>query len=211
MAMHHFASLWFAAGAAATLIGGAALVCSGRTCTPAAWDLRVLDWFATHRTPGLDAVFLTVTWLGSLWLLLPLALALIAGLAARGRIATAASIAAAFGGAVLMSYAAKLWIGRERPPALDALVAMPADASFPSGHAMQITAFALALAWMLAPPSQRGFWLAFALASILLVGVSRVYLQVHFPSDVVAGTLAAALWTGAIAAKHCKQASNPSA
>jgi undecaprenyl-diphosphatase len=168
----------------------------------------VLGWFATHRTPVLDAVFFTVTWLGSLWLLLPLALALIAGLAVRDRVAIAASIAAAFGGAVAMSYAAKLWVGRERPPALNSLVSMPADASFPSGHAMQITAFALAVAWMLAPPSQRGFWLTVALVPILLVGISRVYLQVHFPSDVVAGTLAAALWTCAVAARHRKQAWN---
>jgi undecaprenyl-diphosphatase len=169
--------------------------------------LQVLDWFAAHRTPVLDALFFTVTWLGSLWLLLPLALVLIAALVARGRLGIATSIAAAFGGAVMMSYAVKLWVGRERPPALNALVAMPSDASFPSGHAMQITAFALAVAWLLAPPSQRGLWLVFALVPILLVGVSRVYLQVHFPSDVVAGTVAAALWTGAVVARHRNQES----
>jgi undecaprenyl-diphosphatase len=206
--MSHHAPLFYMAGAVATLVCGAAVVCGGRDCAPETWDLRVLDWFATHRTPVLDGVFFTVTWLGSLWVLLPLALALIAGLAVQGRIAIAASIAAAFGGAVAMSYAAKLWVGRERPPTLNLLISMPADPSFPSGHAMQITAFALAVAWMLAPPSQRGLWLAVALALILLVGVSRVYLQVHFPSDVLAGTLAAALWSCAVAARHRKQAWN---
>jgi len=59
---------------------------------------------------------------------------------------------------------------------------------------MQITAFTLAAVLMLTPPTQRGRWFALALIPIVLVGASRLYLQVHYPSDVLAGTAAAALW-----------------
>lgn len=188
-----------AIGAVATLAIGAAMACSGSDCVPRTWDLRTLDWFAAQHSPALDAMFTTITWLGSLWLLLPLALALIATLAVRGHAAVAARFAAAFGGAIAISYSAKFWVGRERPPALESLVAMPADPSFPSSHAMQITAFGLAMAWMLAPIPQRRIWLTLAISAILLVGLSRLYLQVHFPSDVLAGTAAAALWCYAFA------------
>lgn len=188
-----------ATGAVVTLVVGAAMVCSASDCAPRAWDLQMLDWFAAQRSPVLDALFGAVTWLGSLWLLAPLALALIVNLLMRGRTAQAVRFTAAFGGAIAMSYAAKFWVGRERPPVLDPLVAMPADPSFPSSHAMQITAFALAAAWVIAPLDQRRFCLTVVLAPILLVGLSRVYLQVHFPSDVLAGTVAAALWCYAFA------------
>jgi len=85
---------------------------------------------------------------------------------------------------------------------LEPLVAMPGDSSFPSGHAMQITAFALAAILTLAPPTQRARWFALALIVIVLVGASRLYLQVHFPTDVLAGTAAAALWVFGVAAAN---------
>jgi undecaprenyl-diphosphatase len=77
------------------------------------------------------------------------------------------------------------------------LIAMPADASFPSAHAMQATA--LVAAWLLRPGARLAY--AEALAGGLLVAtvaLSRVYLQVHFPSDVVLGMIAALLWVMAL-------------
>ena len=173
---------------------GALLVCTASECAPPAWELRALRWFAEQRHPALDALFATVTWLGSLWLLLPLGLALVASQVAAGHGARALRFAAAFGGAVALGYLAKFMVARARPSILEPLVAMPGDSSFPSGHAMQITAFTLVAILMLTPPTQRGRWFALALIAIVLVGASRLYLQVHFPSDVLAGTAAAALW-----------------
>lgn len=71
---------------------------------------------------------------------------------------------------------------------------MPADGSYPSAHAMQAVAAALYLVAR-RQGSARVVPLGFA---VLLIGLSRVYLQVHFPSDVVAGTLAAALWVAGL-------------
>ena len=181
---------------------GALLVCTASECAPPAWELRVLRWFDEQRHPSLDALFATVTWLGSLWLLLPLGLALVASQVAAGHGAMALRFVAAFGGAVALGYLAKLMVARARPSILEPLVAMPGDSSFPSGHAMQITAFTLAAILMLTPPTQRGRWFALALMAIVLVGASRLYLQVHFPSDVLAGTAAAALWVFGFFPKH---------
>jgi undecaprenyl-diphosphatase len=61
---------------------------------------------------------------------------------------------------------------------------------------MQATALAVALV-LLAGRRQRAWTLALGMV-VLLVGLSRIYLQVHFPSDVLAGLLAAAFWVGGL-------------
>jgi len=82
---------------------------------------------------------------------------------------------------------------RPRPDLYPPLVPMPEDWSFPSAHAVQVTAFALA--WLLRPGTSPGrIEIVVFLAAAALVGVSRPYLQVHFPSDVIAGAILAALW-----------------
>ncbi|MBK8768374.1 MAG: phosphatase PAP2 family protein [Burkholderiaceae bacterium] len=99
----------------------------------------------------------------------------------------------AVGGAWLLAHAGKLLVVRPRPDLYPALIAMPAEFSFPSAHAMQITAFALA--WVAAAGWRPGWAGAAAAASIILVvALSRLYLQVHFPSDVAIGVIAGAAW-----------------
>ncbi|MGD9694242.1 MAG: phosphatase PAP2 family protein [Thermoleophilia bacterium] len=78
----------------------------------------------------------------------------------------------------------KVAVDRDRPPldgAADALVALPGDASFPSGHAA--TAFAAAVVVGAAHPRLRAPLLALA----GMVALSRIYLGVHYPLDVAAG------------------------
>jgi membrane-associated phospholipid phosphatase len=87
----------------------------------------------------------------------------------------------------------KLVAARPRPDLFPPLIAMPEDWSFPSAHAAQVTAFALA--WLLRPgtaPDRTEIVVLFA--AVTAVFASRLYLQVHFPSDVVAGALLATLW-----------------
>jgi undecaprenyl-diphosphatase len=79
----------------------------------------------------------------------------------------------------------KDWIGRPRPHfGVDWL---PSSLAFPSGHsANSLTAF-LAAALIVAAPARRGPWVMGALLLALVVGLSRIYLGVHWPSDVIGG------------------------
>lgn len=105
-----------------------------------------------------------------------------------------------FGGTVSGSIGvalAKQLVGRERPALVDHLVEV-GSASFPSGHAANsaIIYLTIALTVMQIVPAKRARWFLFA-ATLLLVtaiGVSRVYLGVHWPSDVLAGWSFGALW-----------------
>jgi len=142
------------------------------------------------RTSALDSLFAAVTWLGSLAVLLPLALLL--WWWRRGD-RSAAFVALALIGASALGHLAKLIVARPRPELYPPLIPMPEDWSFPSAHAVQVTAFALA--WTLHPTRSPGrIEIAVLLGIAAAVFLSRLYLQVHFPSDVVAGALLAGLW-----------------
>jgi undecaprenyl-diphosphatase len=96
-----------------------------------------------------------------------------------------AAAAVATGVASLVVHVLKLAFDRERPPVADpdvgSLVAIPGNPSFPSGHSA--TAFAAATAVAILCPRMRPWALAIAAA----VALSRVYLRVHFPLDVLVG------------------------
>ncbi|MBK7326669.1 MAG: phosphatase PAP2 family protein [Propionivibrio sp.] len=154
------------------------------------WDHAGLALAHAARSPWLDSLFATVTWLGSLAVLVLLALLL--GWRRCGH-RNAAFVTLALIGASALGHLVKLIAARPRPDLFPPLIPMPDDASFPSAHAMQVTAFALA--WLLRPGASPGrIEIAVLLAAASLVGASRLYLQVHFPSDVVAGVMLATLW-----------------
>ncbi|MBK6637471.1 MAG: phosphatase PAP2 family protein [Rhodocyclaceae bacterium] len=152
-------------------------------------DIAVLSLADAVRTPWLDGMFALVTWFGSLVVLLPLAL--LAGWCGNAD-RRPVFIAVALLGAAALAHLGKLVVMRPRPDVLP-LVPLPQDWSFPSAHAMQVTAFALG--WLLRPGAKSGrVEIAFLGAVVLLVMTSRLYLQVHFLSDVIAGALLATLW-----------------
>ncbi len=158
------------------------------TLQVASWDHAGLAIAHALRSPWLDSFFLAITWLGSLAVLLPLAILL---WWRHGK--PARFVALALLGAAGLVHLAKLLMARPRPDFFPALIEMPVDASFPSAHAMQATAFALG--WLLRPGNTPGYGeSALLLLVVLLVGLSRLYLQVHFPSDIVAGVILAMLW-----------------
>ncbi len=100
-------------------------------------------------------------------------------------------------GAVILNFALKVSFERVRPdPFFD--TPLPASYSFPSGHALYAACFYGVLAWLITARIENKslrilIWLIAALLA-LLIGLSRIYLGVHYPSDVIAGFAAAIVW-----------------
>ena len=114
-----------------------------------------------------------------------------------GRRAEAAWIGASIAGASLIDAALKIWLNRPRPEVVPHL-AVVSNASFPSGHAMISAATYLTLGIMIAEVQSRRvariYLVGFAGVLVFLIGCSRVYLGVHWPSDVLAGWCFGGLW-----------------
>lgn len=138
-----------------------------------------------------------ITALGSVTVL-TLLVVFVAGLfAALRRWREAAVMLAASGGGVLVSQGLKALFGRDRPEEAWRLVEA-VNASFPSGHAMLSAVVYLTLGALVARFARKKRVKAFALGGAvlvaLLVGISRVYLGVHWPSDVLAGWCLGGAW-----------------
>ena len=186
-----------AVATALVLLAGAGLTCPYGACRHPQGDDVVSAFMRSWQTPALNALFMTVTWLGSLVVLLPVTLLMAWYLHRRHGPRTACFVPVALVGAALWAHAFKLLVNRPRPDPQAALIDLPADMSYPSAHTLQVGAFVLA--WMLCPNLRFHTVTAVALLLMaLLVGISRLYLQVHFASDVMFGAAAAVLWVLAL-------------
>jgi undecaprenyl-diphosphatase len=106
-------------------------------------------------------------------------------------------------GAMVLDLALKQLYGRARPAPFFDFYPAPGSYSFPSGHALFATCFfggvAVLASHRLEHPAARiGVWIA-AIVPILLIGTSRVYLGVHYPTDVLGGMAAGVVWVGTVA------------
>ncbi|NLF29901.1 MAG: phosphatase PAP2 family protein [Planctomycetes bacterium] len=147
--------------------------------------------------PWFEEMMRDFTALGSAGVLTLVSLAVLGYLLLIRRGAMAALLVVAVGGAMALSLLLKAGFGRPRPD----VVAYEMDVytlSFPSGHAMMATAVYLTLAVLLARVQTghlvRVYLLAVAAVFVFVVGASRVYLGVHWPTDVLAGWTAGTVW-----------------
>jgi len=137
---------------------------------------------------------LRVTALGTEPYLLPLAVLVVWWLASTGRRNEAVMFAIAVAGAELLFQTLKLIFRVPRPEPFFGL-ATPLTYSFPSGHTLSCAVYFTRLAAAL--PPKLLIRLA-AAALILAIGLSRIYLGFHYPSDVLGGYAAAVVWLAAL-------------
>jgi undecaprenyl-diphosphatase len=158
-------------------------------------DGTVARYVAEHRTPWLTTVLRTVTWLGSTAVTIPVSAVI--GLLMRrrtGRWSPMAQLAVAIGGAVAISNIVKQLVARPRPH-VGRIISSAGGYAFPSGHAIQAVLVSTTLA-LLASRSSTARVVAWTAAIVvtLAVGWSRVYLGVHWLTDVLGAYVLGAAW-----------------
>ncbi len=160
------------------------------------WDLPILNYVHSYATPLLDKVFVGIAALGLTGVIV---VDILIGLffIYRRQIGDAIFWVISVGGAELLNLVLKELFHRLRPD-LWSSPGRPNSYSFPSGHAMASMALVAALTVLLWPSRWR--WPALLLGAlfVFLVGLSRIYLGVHFPSDVVAGWAASLAWVAGV-------------
>ncbi|MGJ7903286.1 phosphatase PAP2 family protein [Lysobacter sp. 1R34A] len=161
------------------------------------FDVPVLEYAHGLAREGYDKFFVLISRIGYLHGVVPFDIALVVALIARRRFREGSFAALALGGSALLNIAAKQFFARERPSLWES-IAPEHNYSFPSGHAMgsmTLAATLILLSW-----NTRWRWpvLALMAAFVPLVGFSRLYLGVHFPSDILAGWAVATAWVVAV-------------
>ncbi|MFF2195866.1 phosphatase PAP2 family protein [Streptomyces sp. NPDC058157] len=183
---------------------------------PLPFDTGPHAWSLSHRPPAALHVALAVTATGTgVW---PYALVVLAGLYAgrttRERLSAVAGLALCLALGQGVRRALMALVARPRPPAAD-WATHAANWSFPSGHATTGALTAGLLLTALAVRGSRGPAAAAAAGLIVLwgaaVGLSRVYLGVHWPSDVLGGWLLATAWLAGAVLVHRSYRREPAA
>jgi undecaprenyl-diphosphatase len=165
------------------------------------FDLAVRAWIHQYSSPALTRAAVAVSFLGEQGLFIALIISLPVLLYLRWRKA-AAWLLITVAGSLLLNVALKHAFHRSRPDPF--FGSDPMSYSFPSGHAMVSFCFYGVLAGLLMDrirslAARIAIWLVAAFL-VSAIGLSRIYLGVHYPTDVLAGYLAGAVWVTAMIA-----------
>lgn len=154
-------------------------------------ELQILDWLYSLHNPVMDKIMVYITRLGDggiFWILVAVIL-LMSKKTRRWGVAMGVAMLLGF---VIVNLGVKPLVHRIRPYEVkgleELLIAPPSDYSFPSGH----TQVSFASAWVIFMMKRKAGIAALLLA--VLIAFSRMYLYVHYPTDVAAGFLCGSLW-----------------
>jgi len=163
------------------------------------FDQAAREWVHRYASPGMTRAMTAISLLGYNVLIVELVVALVVFAKLRWRRA-AVWLTVAMAGSLVLDLTLKYIYHRTRPTAYFGMA--PHSYSFPSGHAMCSFCFYGVLAGLLSARTKPLGWRILiwftAAALVIAIGLSRIYLGVHYPSDVVAGYLAATVWVGTI-------------
>jgi len=166
------------------------------------WDTQINAAMHDNASDALTSLAFALSFLGSAPVWVPITAGTVIAFVWLGRRKAAIDLAIVMAGAVLLENGLKLAFARARPDIH--LGVPPATFGFPSGHAIFAACLYGALACLIADRiSSRAAGVALWAAAVLiaaLIGVSRLYLGMHYASDVGAGYLVAIFWIGAVTA-----------
>ena len=165
------------------------------------WDRAIAEWVVDFQNPALDQAARILTWFGSSFFALLLASGMALGWWFKGRCRNLFIFTGAWLVGFFLHVLLRLWVGQLRPDVYGepqvalTLLSRIELAGFPSGHAFH-SAFLYGW-WAQALPYRRTPWAWVGLIGcvffVLLIGATRVYLQRHWPSDVLGAWLLAGL------------------
>lgn len=190
---HGWRLLLLFAGVLLPMWGFAELADEVRDAEAFGFDAPVLLAADALARDGFDQVFLLFSAIGYAWGVIPVDIALILALALKRRLRAGLFAGIAIIGSALLNVAAKQFFARERPSLWES-IAPETSYSFPSGHAMGSMTLALVLILLAWPTRWRWLLTAAMAVCVVMIGLSRVYLGVHYPSDILAGWAAASAW-----------------
>lgn len=163
--------------------------------TPAllAFDFAIVEWLSTHRTEELNQITTLLSVVGGMPFVLFLTTLWCFTLGWYKKYIDIFLICLGLLGSGAIAWLLKYWIARPRPPEMLHLV-QSYGASFPSAHSVYAAALSCLLIYLYRDHSKSTYICSFAIVWFILMGCSRVYLGVHFPSDVLAGWSISFIW-----------------
>jgi membrane-associated phospholipid phosphatase len=158
-------------------------------------DRSLLLWIHQFANPQLDGVMLFVTALGDPDMIITVFISTIVWLRMKRRYADGIKFSISCGGGLLINQVMKLFFAKPRPELWARLISEHSF-SFPSGHAVGSMVVYGFIAYILAKELPIHRRCIYAIASILIIaiGFSRLYLGVHYPTDIIAGYGVGILW-----------------
>jgi undecaprenyl-diphosphatase len=161
------------------------------------FDVAALQWLGAHHTPLLTTIMTEITPLGTGIVVMTIVGVTTAFLWHTEHKISAQLLLAATAGNIVLNNVLKLYFDRARPNVFE-WQTNAASSSFPSGHAMSATVVYGTVAYLLARLQKHGWSRAITLVTavvmVALICTTRLYLGVHYPSDVVGGIVVGLAW-----------------
>ena len=160
-------------------------------------DMSILGFVHSQTSPALDKIFLFFTTIGNVEYILPITLVLLTYLLYKRRRHSALILFFGVGGAAAANIVLKSLFHRDRPVFWQSLIT-ETGYSFPSGHAMLSAALVLCVVAIVWRTKWRLPTIIIGGLVVFMIGLSRLYLGVHYPTDVIAGWSVSAIWIGIV-------------
>lgn len=166
-------------------------------------DLAVVQWMFEHRNCILDAIAVSLSVLGGMPCVLFLTTVWCLALLRLKNYASIIFVGLGLIGSILLAWLIKYLVAKPRPPDVYHLVDSY-GASFPSAHSVYASALAC-LIFYLTINHPKHLWIGITIAIwVIMMGISRIYLGVHFPSDVLSGWSISFIWIWGLYGLFCR-------
>lgn len=162
------------------------------------FDRAVLVFIRSHlASPQLDSIMVALTNIGGVVAITIITILVLLFMWKQRMYSRAVVFLLGIGGIALAVTFLKLLFARARPTDVGAII-NESSFSFPSGHSMGSMGLAVLITLLFWPTKWRVLVLSISILYVLIVGFSRMYLGVHYPTDVAAGWLLGAGWVGLV-------------